>query len=631
MRYIKTFENMALAKSIISKKMEAFDKLKELLKSNLGYIGKFTEYLMNENIPYVELENLYQNLIDLKKKQKPIDISDLSYEGVVDKIQKYKNDILVNSLISQFPSEQKKIARDLANNITGYNLLLKASNNHKIDILITKISRYHSKEELKSALTLFSKESINDKEKIKEYIKESKSEIVYDKDDIMIVKVISISDIQKLGSDTSWCILGQSMWNRYTSGRYQYILYDFSKDDWDPKFKIGFTLNKDFTVHAAHDILDSGCSSYLNDIMNSNDIKYSQLVPKSEVINLTNDMISNLKKSSTISILRQYSDSASLEQIPIFLNKLFDISTKDDDISLGESKIDIFKNCLNRYFSDKVYVTFGDLKAVDSRLPSMIRKLQSKNPEILKRKLVSDKPVFNERELNSSISVSMLDIWKKEDLVKSFGSDLTKLIKIPGASLLYSGEEFKFTNDWSKEKIESISNKINEIYKDGIWKKSFESGNKYQFYVFIKNYVIFNYALGRGSSVDKSAINLLKEDYKIEYAYLLKMPIDLSKCEYIIRTLNKWSIPLIIKKDYDDKFIYIESMKIIIPLVNHLLGYKLKFKLSKTNFNNYTRFPMKLESEGSKIMHDLISKFKVKKGVGDKVETEDGKITIELF
>lgn len=622
---------MALAKSIISKKMEAFDKLKELLKSNLGYIGKFTEYLMNENIPYVELENLYQNLIDLKKKQKPIDISDLSYEGVVDKIQKYKNDILVNSLISQFPSEQKKIARDLANNITGYNLLLKASNNPKIDILITKISRYHSKEELKTALTLFSKESINDKEKIKEYIKESKSEIVYDKDDIMIVKVISISDIQKLGSDTSWCILGQSMWNRYTSGRYQYILYDFSKDDWDPKFKIGFTLNKDFTIHAAHDILDSGCSSYLNDIMNSNDIKYSQLVPKSEVINLTNDMISNLKKSSTISILRQYSDSTSLKQIPIFLKKLFDISTKDGNISLGESKIDIVKNCLNRYFSDKAYVTFDDLKAVDGRLPSMIRELQSKNSEILKRKLVSDKPVFNERELNSSISVSMLDIWKKEDLVKSFGSDLTNLIKIPGASWLYSGEEFKFTNDWSKEKIESISNKINEIYKDGIWKKSFESSNKYQFYVFIKNYVVFNYALGRGSSVDKSAINLLREDYKIEYAYLLKMPIDLSKCEHMIRTLNKWSIPLIIKKDYDDKFIYIESMKTIILLVNHLLGYKLKFKLSKTNFNNYTRFPMKLESEGAKIMHDLISKFKVKKRVGDKVETEDGKISIELF
>lgn len=59
---------MSLAKSIISKKMEAFDKLKQLLKSNLGYIGKFTEYLINENIPYTELEELYKNLIDLTIK-----------------------------------------------------------------------------------------------------------------------------------------------------------------------------------------------------------------------------------------------------------------------------------------------------------------------------------------------------------------------------------------------------------------------------------------------------------------------------------------------------------------------------------------------------------------------------------
>ena len=621
---------MALAKSIISKKMEAFDKLKELLKSNLGYIGKFTEYLINENIPYLELENLYKNLIDLKKKQKPIDISDLNYEGVVDKIQKYKNDISVNSLISQFPSEQKKIARDLSNNNTGYNLLLKASNSPKLDILITKISRYHSKEELRTALTLFSKESINDEEKIKEYLKESKSEIVYDKEDIMIIKVNSILDVQKLGSDTSWCILGQSMWARYTNGRYQYILYDFSKDDWDPKFKIGFTLNKDFTVHAAHDILDSGCSSYLNDIMISNDIKYSQLIPKSESINLTNDMISNLKRNASVAILRQYSDSTKIEQIPIFLKKLFEISTKDGDISLGESKIDIVKNCLNRYFSDKNYVTFDDLKAVHTRLPYMIRNLQLKNSEILKRKVVTDKPIFNERELDPSISVSMLDIWKKEDLVKAFGSQITSLIKIPGASWLYSGEEFKFTNEWNKEKIEAISNKVNEIYKDGIWKTSFD-GNKYQLSSFIENYVVLNYALDRSNLVDKSAINLLREDDKIENAYLLKMPIDLSKSQNMIRSLNKWAIPLIIKKDYDDKFIHIESMRNIISLVDHLLEHKLKFKLSKTNFGTYTRLPMKLESPGAKIMSDLINKFKVKKKVGDKVETEDGKISIELF
>ena len=55
MRIIKKYdnfvnENMEMAKSIIAKKMDAFDKLKTLLSKNIGYIGKFTEYLMDENI-----------------------------------------------------------------------------------------------------------------------------------------------------------------------------------------------------------------------------------------------------------------------------------------------------------------------------------------------------------------------------------------------------------------------------------------------------------------------------------------------------------------------------------------------------------------------------------------------------
>lgn len=512
MRYLKTFENMALAKSIISKKMDAFDKLKDLLKSNLGYIGKFTEYLMNENIPYIELENLYKDLVDLKSKQKPIDISSLKYEEVVDKIQHSKNDIMVNSLISQFPSEQKKLARELSTDNSGYNLLLKASNSHKLDALLTKISRYHSKGELKTALTLFSKDSLNDKEAIKEYIKSSKSELVYEKEKIMIVKVNTIIDIQKLGSDTSWCILGQSMWTRYTSGRYQYIIYDFEKDDWNPKFKIGFTLNKDFTVHAAHDIIDNGCTHYLNNLMLTNGIKYSELVPKSELLELSNDMILNLKRNTTITILKQYAESSSLEQIPVFLKKLFDISVKDGDISLTESKLEMIKTCLNRYFSDKSYVTIDNLKSIDSRLASMIRKLQSRDSGILKRKLVGDNPIFNERELDPSISVKMLDVWAEKDLIKAFGYKLTNLIRIPGVNWLWNGEEFKFTDDWGKEKIEAISNKINEIYKSNNWRLILQGNQESNF---IENYVVLNYALGRGESVDKSAISLLREDDKI--------------------------------------------------------------------------------------------------------------------
>jgi len=67
-------ENMDMDKSIINKKVSEFKKLKTLLSKNIGYIGKFTEYLMNENIPYEELENLYTNLLKLSKRQQKLDI-----------------------------------------------------------------------------------------------------------------------------------------------------------------------------------------------------------------------------------------------------------------------------------------------------------------------------------------------------------------------------------------------------------------------------------------------------------------------------------------------------------------------------------------------------------------------------
>jgi 23S rRNA pseudouridine2605 synthase len=63
-------ENMDQARSLIAKKMDAFDKLKSLLSKNLGYIGKFTEYLLNENIKYEDLVELYNQILDLKSKLK---------------------------------------------------------------------------------------------------------------------------------------------------------------------------------------------------------------------------------------------------------------------------------------------------------------------------------------------------------------------------------------------------------------------------------------------------------------------------------------------------------------------------------------------------------------------------------
>ena len=115
---------MDMAKSIMKKKTDSFEKLKSLLSKNIGYIGKFTDYLMNENIPYYELEKLYLELISLKEKNHPIDISQLSYEKVLDKIKITKNEVSINSFVSQFPSLQKSIIKDLGNSVKNILLIL---------------------------------------------------------------------------------------------------------------------------------------------------------------------------------------------------------------------------------------------------------------------------------------------------------------------------------------------------------------------------------------------------------------------------------------------------------------------------------------------------------------------------
>ena len=109
MKYIKTFENLTQAKSIIAKKMEGYEKLKTLLAKNLGYIGKFTEYLFNENVPYDSLVELYNMLLELKSRGQAINISELKYEKVLDTIEKTKNELSVRTLINQFPSDQKNL------------------------------------------------------------------------------------------------------------------------------------------------------------------------------------------------------------------------------------------------------------------------------------------------------------------------------------------------------------------------------------------------------------------------------------------------------------------------------------------------------------------------------------------
>jgi hypothetical protein len=642
MKYLKTFENMAMAKSIISKKMDGFEKLKTLLKSNLGYIGKFTDYLMNENIPFSDLESIYNDLVDLKNKQKPIDISLLKYEQVLDKIQNTRNDLSVNSLIQQFPSEQKELARQLLNssgNVPGqrsdsnYNLILQASKKEDLTALLSKIRRYHTKDELKNALKLFGKIAFNDKEQIKEYLKTSKSNLSFENDDTMVVKVNTLEDIQKLGSDTSWCILGSGMWNSYTKGRYQFIIYDFRKDTFDPFFKIGFTLNKDFSVYAAHDILDGSSTSQLNSLMFEQGIKFTQLIPKAEVIDITSDVIERINTRTSLANLQTYADNVSSELILPLIKKFATVTP-----TLTDGKGKLLTQLLNTYFADAEYVTQSDLKKIDPKIENWSTIL-SQSSKFLKGKIVYERPEFDSKSLNSDVIVKMLDQWKEESLISAFSSTsvINNLVKIPGSHWLYSGEEVKFSDDWTKEKVTKVSDTLNEVWDKRKSSDKWISLNDFSKRGFNLLYVILNYALDRKEVVDKEVISNLSTNDKVEYAYLLKIPIDLSVGNSNIpfgnyfREIGKWAVPFVVKKDYPDVKLYLEKPSII-ALVDKLIDNQLYFKLSKSQKEAFIRrIKGSSNSAGEKKILDTIDKFPRTARVGNKVTSDDGKITIELF
>lgn len=102
------------------------------------------------------------------------------------------------------------------------------------------------------------------KESFMDFIKnveEMKYEVVYDKDDIILLKVTDYETIKHLAKTTNWCISkNKSYWNNYVehqSDAVQYIVFDFSKKEDDLLSIIGFTTQYNRGITHAHDFVNN--------------------------------------------------------------------------------------------------------------------------------------------------------------------------------------------------------------------------------------------------------------------------------------------------------------------------------------------------------------------------------------
>jgi hypothetical protein len=300
--------------------------------------------------------------------------------------------------------------------------------------------------------------------------------------------------------------------------------------------------------------------------------------------------------------------------VPKLLSKTLDYLPKEyGKIKITSGNSEVLGKLLNKYFVNKEFVKISDLEKLDKRLPDLIKRIKDYYNKTLKDKLIGKKPDI---ELPANIFVKTLDIWSDEEMINYIFSNKLSFIKIPGSSWLYSGDTLQFTNLWNKEYIKVLSDKLNEL-----WNKE----DNYRLSMFIENYVILNYISDRKEKIDKSTLDRLSESTKLDNAYILKLPIDLSKINYL-RTadLSEWSIPLIVKKDYSDiKPIHLDDISEATNLVKHLEGYKLNFKIYKNYLERirYRNIDDKLS---------VLDKFKSRPRKGDKVISDNELITIEL-
>lgn len=645
MKFIKRYsifnENMELAKSIIGKKMEAFEKLKVLLSKNLGYIGKFTEYLMDENVAYDDLVELYDKIIDLKSKNTTIDISKLNYEKALDKIIMLNNDLIVNSLLSKFPSEQKKIIKEritrdskkFSFNEVVYNLLLKVARKENLSTFISKISRYKDFESLTNALKIFSKDPTNEREQVKSLINDIKSDIVFENDNILIIKVDSLSDINLLGPDTSWCILHSGQWNSYTKGRLQYILYDYTKDDFDPLFKIGFTLEKSGIIYAAHNILDGGASSELRRILEENSLTTTKLLPEVKKIDLVE--IDSINSRTTTESLKLLVNNLSIDDKLIMtklITKLFDIfgyrrATKTGIVNrtINTAKKLILKSLINKYFNESKLITIEDCDKVDLRLIKYIKEY-----EILLGMLVDSK-IFRISPLKSDAIAGGLDIWTDQIIVNYISNIIPHYI-------LYRGVDYTKPipdDKWliRKEVLSKLSDRLNKIYSENKVKFSDDRHrNDFNYKV-----IFLNYILGRPDTCpDKE--ELLKSVPSIAYTSLpglFSKKIDISNTFLSLGQFSKgFPTDLIEKKDYPKTSVYFDSYGLLndVPdLLKHLDGYELMLNITRDKLKyiltsgTSATFQSRLDEYGKKVF-ELLKKFP-KRVYKDSFVT-DGKLKI---
>lgn len=249
-----------------------FLKLRELLKNNLGYTGKFTEWMFLQKVEFSQLQNLY-NRIKGERLSKPID-QFKTPEEVIDSLIRTNTETDINQILNAIPGRTRQFLKDCDDykNLESFLRQNSAKKDALIDFFSKKGGRYGEYDEYEVIDQLIEDlEKIVDAKSITDISKMSKSskdvKFIFE-DDKFLVVAVNYKGIQEVGSNY-WCIVeDEDTFNDYVlqtdEPTIQLVVYFKDKVPFvDDKSVLGVTwrLTKGGGIDAAHWEDDSSFST----------------------------------------------------------------------------------------------------------------------------------------------------------------------------------------------------------------------------------------------------------------------------------------------------------------------------------------------------------------------------------
>lgn len=228
--------------------------------TNLFFYDSFKrsnfEYIMNWNDKYGYLaKNLKLHTITAYNK------IHLTYQ-LIDEMVEIRKEKIVNDTINKFNTMQKKIIKSKQLSLHNVITLINFSklSEKKQRNFIRKVSTMNSFDDIMDNMVFVSEVRFEwKKESLFKYINDNSSvnaDILFDNDNIVLVRVNDYETARLLGKSTNWCISkDKRYWNDYVEfDMYakQYIIFNFSLDEDNDFSTIGFTLTDKGDIKHAH-------------------------------------------------------------------------------------------------------------------------------------------------------------------------------------------------------------------------------------------------------------------------------------------------------------------------------------------------------------------------------------------